>query len=127
MSVAEAAARASLRSDGRFCIIVGVVAAVASQAIAEPLGLAGWLVAVIGTGSIAWGVFVHRLSASQRWMTAITAVAGANFMVGMGLAVFALTPGGARLRLFAGGLLALAVLWYAVTQAIIRWNVAARA
>lgn len=72
-------------------------------------------------------MFVHRLSASQQWITAITAVAGANFVAGMGLAVFALTPGGARLRLFAGGLLALAVLWYAVTQAIIRWNFASQA
>jgi hypothetical protein len=73
--------------------------------------------------AVAWGVFVHRLSRTERWVDAVTAVAGANFVAGLGLAVFALTPGGARLRLFVGGLLSLTVLWFAVTQAIIRWNV----
>ena len=53
----------------------------------------------------------------------MTAVAGTNFVAGLGLTVFALTPGGARLRLFVGGLLSLTVLWFAVSQAIIRWNV----
>ena len=123
MSVPENAARNSLRSDGRFCIAAGAVLALASPAVAEPLGLAVWLTAVLGLATIAWGVFVHRLSRTHQWVSAVTAVAGANFVAGLGLAVFALTPGGARLRLFGGGLLSLAVLWYAVTQALIRWNV----
>ena len=127
MRITETAARASLRSDGRFCVVVGAIAAVASPALAEPLGLAVWLTAVVGVAAIVWGVFVHRLSRSQEWVRSVTGVAAANFLAGMGLAVFALTPGGARLRLFTGGLLALAVLWYAVTQAIIRWNVATEA
>ncbi len=122
MSLPETAARASLRSDGRFCIVVGAVATGASGELAEPLGLSVWLTVVVGLAAIVWGVFVHRLSRSVHWSRALAGVAGANFASGMGLAVFALTPGGARLRLFAGGLLALAVLWYAVSQAIIRWN-----
>ena len=123
MSVAETAARNSLRSDGRFCIAVGAVLALASPAVAEPLGLAVWLTAAAGLATVAWGVFVHRLSRTVQWVNAVTAVAAANFVAGLGLAVFALTPGGARLRLFLGGLLSLAVSWYAVSQAIIRWNV----
>ena len=56
-------------------------------------------------------------------MTALTVVAVSNFVVGTGLAVSAFAPGGARLRLFLGGLAALAVLWFSLSQAIIRWNV----
>jgi hypothetical protein len=123
VSLTETAARTSLRSDGRFCVVIGAIVVLASPAIGEPLGLSVWLTAAVGLVTVAWGVFVHRLSRTERWVDAVTAVAGANFVAGLGLAVFALTPGGARLRLFAGGLLSLAVLWFAVTQAIIRWNV----
>ncbi len=127
MSLAETAARASLRSDGRFCVVIGAAAALTSQAIAEPFGLDVWQTTVVGLATVAWGIFVHRLSITEQWVTAVSAVAGANFVAGLGLAVFALTPGGARLRLFVGGLLSLAVLWFAVTQAIIRWNVTSEA
>lgn len=123
MSVTESAARNSLRSDGRFCIVVGVVLAFASRVVAEPLGLPTWLTLVAGLATVAWGMFVSRLARVSEWVNAVTVVAGVNFLAGIGLAVFALTPGGARLRLFVGGLLSLAVLWFAVTQAIIRWNV----
>ena len=127
MSVSATAARNSLRSDGRFCVTVGTVLALASPAVAEPLGLAVWLTAAVGLATVAWGVFVHRLSHSAAWVNVVTAAAAANFVAGLGLAVFALTPGGARLRLFLGGLLSLAVLWYAVTQTVIRWNVTGEA
>lgn len=123
MSAEEAAARASLRSDGRFCVAVGAIVALTSPVVAEPLGLPVWLTAAVGLATVAWGVFVHRLSRIEQWVSAVTGVCVANFVAGLGLAVFALTPGGARLRLFAGGVLALAVLWYAAGQAIIRWNV----
>lgn len=125
MNVAETAARRSLRSDGRFCVGVGAALALASPSIAEPLGLEAWLTALVGAATVVWGVFVYRLARTEQWVNALTSVAGANFVVGLGLGVFALTPGGARLRLFVGGLLSLAVLWYAVSQAIIRWNVTA--
>ena len=123
VSVTEQAARASLRADGRFCVIVGTVIVLASTALAEPLGIPVWLTVLAGLASIAWGVWVFRLARSERWVTAITVVAVSNSVAGIGLAVFALMPGGARLRLFIGGLAALAALWFSVTQAIIRWNV----
>jgi hypothetical protein len=104
---------------------VGAIVALTFPVAAEPLGLPVWLAAAVGLATGAWGVFVHRRSRTERWVGALTAVAGANFVIGLGLAVFALTPGGARLRLFGGGVLSLAFLWYAAGQAIIRWNVTA--
>ncbi len=123
VGVTEQAARASLRADGRFCVAVGTVIALAATALAEPLGMPVWLTVLVGLASVAWGVWVFRLARSERWVTAITVVAVANFVAGIGLAVFALAPGGARLRLFLGGLAALAVLWFSLSQAIIRWNI----
>ena len=123
VSVAEQAARESLRRDGLFCVVVGSVVAVASPSLAGPLGTPLWLTVLVGLASAAWGVWLVRLARSEKWVTAITGVAILNFVAGLGLAVFALTPGGARLRLFVGGLLSLAVLWFAVTQAVVRWNV----
>lgn len=111
-----------MRSDGRFCVAVGAVLALASPSVAEPLGLDVWAILLVGVATVVWGVYLFRLSRTASWVRAVTAVAGANFVAGLGLAVFALTPGGARLRLFTGGLLSLAVLWFAVTQAVIRWN-----
>ena len=122
VSITETAARTSLRTDGRFCVVVGALVALASPSLADPLGLPLWLTVLVGLVSAAWGVWLHRLAGSEQWVTAITGVAIVNFAAGIGLAAFALTPGGARLRLFMGGLVALAVLWFAVTQAIIRWN-----
>lgn len=122
MSITETAARASLRRDATFCIVVGSVVTVAAASLAEPLGLPVWLVLAGGLVSAAWGVWLRRLARSEQWVAAITGVAIVNFVAGLGLAAFALTPGGARLRLFLGGLLSLSVLWFAVTQAIVRWN-----
>ena len=102
---------------------VGTVIALAATALAEPLGMPVWLTVLVGLAAVAWGVWVFRLAGSERWVTAITVVAVATVVAGIGLAVFALAPGGARLRLFLGGLAALAVLWFSLSQAIIRWNV----
>ena len=102
---------------------MGTMIVLASTALAEPLGMPVWLTVLAGLASVAWGVWVFRLARSERWVPAITVVAVSNFVAGIGLAVFALMPGGARLRLFIGGLVALSALWFSVTQAIIRWNV----
>ena len=125
MSAVETAARRSLRIDGWFCVVVGALVALAAPSIADPLGLPLWLTLLAGLATVTWGVFVLRLSGRPRWLSALTWVLAANYVAGLGLAAFALTPGGARLRLFLAGLGALAVLWFAVTQSIIRLNAGA--
>ena len=122
MSTVETAARASLRADGRFCVVVGALVALFAGRLADPLGLSLWLTVAAGLVALAWGIFVLRLSGAPRWLRALTGVLAANYAGGFGLAVFALTPRGARLRLFLAGLAGLAVLWFAVTQSILRLN-----
>ena len=81
------------------------------------LGVPEALLVVAGAATVAWAVVLHGLARRSAWRTAVSAVAVANALAALGLAVLALVSpaAGARLLLAA---VALEVAALAVGQMV---------
>lgn len=113
----ERLGRLSLRLDAIYCLVLGVVVAVAAPLVESPTGLSAPLLLAIGIAAAGWGVLVWW--SSERWPLRLTlrCVMVANLVASGALAVTGLVAGPVALMIGAA-VLSIDVAAFAVSQGV---------
>lgn len=110
-------ARLSLRFDAIYCIVLGLVVAVAAPFAANGVALSPALLIGVGGATLLWGAYVWRASHQRPIRTSARLVMVANIVASLGLATTGIVAGTTVLAL-AAFTLAIDVAAFAVSQGI---------
>ena len=73
-------ARSSLRWDAAYCALGGSLTVMFAAPLGDHLGLAAWLVALVGFGILAWSGIVWGMARGDQWWGPTATVAGINLL-----------------------------------------------
>lgn len=106
----------SLRLDALYCVVAGVFVLLLAPALGPVLGVATWVLVLLGAGAAAWGLLLWQLELRMPPRTVLRTVMAANVAAAVAIALAGATGGTVLLVL--SSMVALEVLAFGLSQAV---------